>query len=83
MRITFDEVTFINVTKAVSAKGRPFGKLQILTSAYDVYDLFIPGNKVGCLDGIQPHTKLNNVPFDLVAGFNGGVQLIPAWDENE
>lgn len=81
MRITMDSVTFLQVRKAVSSKGKPFGRIQLLTDSYDVYDIFVPANKVGCLDAITPHTTLSNVPFDLVAGFNGGVQLVPAWDE--
>lgn len=83
MRITFDNITVIKVEQAVSAKGRPYGKLQMLTDSLDVYDLFVPAAKVSCLDSLKPHTQMQNVPFDLVAGYNGGVQLIPAWGGNE
>ena len=79
MRVVMENVTVIDAFTGVSAKGREYGRLKLLTTDFDVFELFVPGSACDKLQGLEPRTQIKELPFDMVAGFEGGVQLRPAW----
>lgn len=79
MRVVFDSITVLDVFVGQSKEGKTFGKVRFLTDTYELFDIFVGAQMTEKLKALTPHTVSQNVPFDLVAGNNGGVRLLPAW----
>lgn len=60
-----------------SAKtGNAWGRLQFFDGR-DNWDVFIPADKLGIIEGLEVGRSYENMRFDLSPSYNGGVNLVP------
>lgn len=80
MLVTFKDVTVLSVHNGISKSGNAFARLSFLDGEnLDVYEVFIFGERVESVAGLEPKSHINAISFELQPDRNGGVRLVPAW----
>lgn len=77
MLVEFPKVLITGKRTGTSAKtGNAWGRLQFF-DGHDNWDVFIPSDKLGLIDGMEVGRSYECLHFDLSPSFSGGVNLVP------
>lgn len=80
IRVEFKNCTVIDMHRGTSQKGNDYAVLQLLTEDFQLFRLFFGGDAVNVVMGTPLHARVPRLVFELVPGYDGGVQLRPASD---